>query len=314
MASTNSLIGIPEEGDDWATTIDKYFIKGSNYNTANVLAYAQAISTASTEEQKMIMSTMELGAAKEQLVTKMIAGINSTAELTVTEIAETLAKTKGAQAETAAALATDLNVGAKERLSAADIVAAYAADKLADEDFELVMALYASKAATDSATASNISFATSMKLMFQNNPVMMVLSIVSVLATLFSLLKNNTDLFASAADKAETAREAYDDVCDQLDELNDEYDTNAERLEELQELADAGTITIVEQEELDNLETSKSYLTQKKKRRMAHRFFWGTACVRIRGRLWLPLPVVAHALASAGRWRLQPCLRSHCRG
>ncbi|MCD8116886.1 MAG: hypothetical protein LUE21_07200 [Oscillospiraceae bacterium] len=253
LASANGLIGTGNEGDSWQDTLHGFFAKDGKYNTANVLAYAQAISTASTEEQKMIMSTMELGAAKEQLVTKMIAGINSTAKLTATEMAHELAETEGSEAELRDTICKDLNVTATEKLSAANIVAAYMTGKLTDEQFEEIIALYALRTATDKARDANLGFANSMKLMWTNSPVMIILSIVSVLATLFSLLKNNTDLFASAADKAETAREAYDDVCDQLDELNDEYDTNAERLEELQELADAGTITIVEQEELDNL-------------------------------------------------------------
>lgn len=254
-----------------SNNLNGFFMDGLGWNTSNVVAYSQALAGASTTQQQLVMSTMGLSDAQKAQVEQTMLGITSTAELTAAEVAMGVAKLTGIDttdkkrmAELEATIVENLETDATDRLTIAQFLAANAMGKVSDEALAEVIAVYAANNAMDKLKKTSLSFSDSMKLMFSNQPIMMILSIISVLATLFSLLKNNTDLFASAAEKAETAREAYDNVCDQLDELNDEYDTNAERLKELQELADAGTITIVEQEELDNLETSNALLNEKK--------------------------------------------------
>ncbi len=63
----------------------------------------------------------------------------------------------------------------------------------------------------------------------------------------------------------EELREEYDELRGKLDAVNEEFKTTGERILELQKLSNRGTITLVEQEELDKLKAANIELLEEKR-------------------------------------------------
>lgn len=101
------------------------------------------------------------------------------------------------------------------------------------------------------------------------NPLGWVMLIATVLIVLYTAIKNIVEASSKAREEAVEAakesKEAWEDVTDELSKVEDELQETQERIAELQKLSNNGTITLVEQEELDKLQQSISGLEEEKK-------------------------------------------------
>lgn len=80
-----------------------------------------------------------------------------------------------------------------------------------------------------------------------------VVAIKAIVEAIIGFANASTVAKEKAIDAAKETKEAWEDAKEALDEINEELETARDRFEELQELSDRGTITLVEQEELDKL-------------------------------------------------------------
>lgn len=95
-----------------------------------------------------------------------------------------------------------------------------------------------------------------------------VAPIILVTAALFAIYKVVDHFHVSAEEakqKAQELQDGYRDTTEELSEVNDELELANKRIKELTKLSSARTLTLVEQEELDNLEKEVEYLERRKK-------------------------------------------------
>lgn len=69
-----------------------------------------------------------------------------------------------------------------------------------------------------------------------------------------------TESLDEAQDKAEKSKQSYDELASELSTLEQEFKTSSDRIKELQQLSNNGTITLVEQNELDKLKETNEEL------------------------------------------------------
>ena len=91
-----------------------------------------------------------------------------------------------------------------------------------------------------------------------------VVAIKAIVEAIIGFANASTVAKEKAIDAAKETKEAWEDAKEALDEINEELETARDRFEELQELSDRGTITLVEQEELDKLRETIALLETEK--------------------------------------------------
>ena len=105
---------------------------------------------------------------------------------------------------------------------------------------------------------------TAIKAAFATNPIgMLMLSvgvIYEVITGVTALHDALTVTSEEAYESAEEMRSSYEEVEKEIEDLNGELQTSKTRISELQKLSDNGTITLVEQEELERLKRSNAEL------------------------------------------------------
>lgn len=92
-----------------------------------------------------------------------------------------------------------------------------------------------------------------------------VLAITSLVKGIISICNASTKAMEEAVEAAKESKEAWEDAVDELNEVDDKLQETKDRIAELQELSNNGTITLVQQEELDKLEQSVAGLEAQKK-------------------------------------------------
>lgn len=92
-----------------------------------------------------------------------------------------------------------------------------------------------------------------------------VLAITTLVKGIISICNASTKAMEEAVEAAKESKEAWEDAVDELNEVDDKLQETQDRIAELQELSNNGTITLVQQEELDKLEQSLVGLEAQKK-------------------------------------------------
>lgn len=92
-----------------------------------------------------------------------------------------------------------------------------------------------------------------------------VLAITTLVKGIISICNASTKAMEEAVEAAKESKEAWEDAVDELNEVDDKLQETKDRIAELQELSNNGTITLVQQEELDKLEQSVAGLEAQKK-------------------------------------------------
>lgn len=123
------------------------------------------------------------------------------------------------------------------------------------------IALIEETAATEAATAAQ-------EALNAVSPVAWIILAATVLTALYKVIKKaisaEEDARKEAVEAAKTAKEAWEEVINQLAEVENKLNEVNERVAELQELSANGSITLVEQEELDKLQNSVKLLEAEK--------------------------------------------------
>lgn len=152
-------------------------------------------------------------------------------------------------------------------LTAGGLTEAEAAAKLQTLGF--ATAEGAATAATFTLSGAITGLGTAIKAAFIANPIGMTMLAVGVT---YELVKGVLALHDALTTTAEEAREtadelhtAFEETTRELESLNSELETSKDRLAELLKLSEAGTISIVEQEELNNLEKEVHLLEQRER-------------------------------------------------
>lgn len=92
-----------------------------------------------------------------------------------------------------------------------------------------------------------------------------VLAITTLIKGIISISNASTKAMEEAVEAAKESKEAWEDAVDELNEVDDKLQETKDRIAELQKLSNNGTITLVQQEELDKLEQSVAGLEAQKK-------------------------------------------------
>lgn len=148
-------------------------------------------------------------------------------------------------------------------------VAAVVTDTFTKEQAEAAVASLSFATAEGTTTAATVGFSTALKglgAVIKANP---ILAALSAAAVLIPLIVKAVDAFTISAEEAREAADelhtAFEETTRELESLNSELETSKDRLAELLRLSEAGTITIVEQEELDNLREEIALLEQRER-------------------------------------------------
>lgn len=198
-------------------------------------------------------SVLSLGTAINTL--RNIEDVSSLAGDTISTLGQL---TKGLSDEQIKLVLTSRNLTTAQMeaiLTASGLTAQEAAQKI--ETLGLSASQKAATASTVGLSGAITGLGASIKAAFAANPIGMIMLAVSAaymvaqgVAAIFDALIVTS---AEAYEAAEEARNAYNETTEEIETLNGELETSQERLEELYRLSENGTITLVEQEELEKL-------------------------------------------------------------
>lgn len=98
-----------------------------------------------------------------------------------------------------------------------------------------------------------------------SNPILLAISlaltaIMGLIDAINGIANSSTKAKEDAIEAADASKQSYEDAKSELEDLESELETTKDRIAELQEAADKGTITFVEQEELEKLERAQKLL------------------------------------------------------
>lgn len=230
----------------------------------SVLRYASALSRLDDAEQRAAFAALGLTKEQQKLVISAINASAATSDLTISQAEEMLGMTKGR-------LAKKLSRKATDELTMSIINQAIAENAITEKDSKLLLALSKRIAANKALGESYDELTLKEKLAATAaamTPMGWVTLALSVLPIVIASVSKLYDLFTVTAEEArenaDNLRSTFEETKSELEGLNSELETSRERLKELQELSDAGTITLVEQEELDNLKAEINLLERRK--------------------------------------------------
>lgn len=240
---------------------------GMELNAIAVNKYKTSIEGLSLSQAKTALSTTALNEIqKEQILTS--AGLLKTTEsLTLSEVKE-MASSMSLSAQKKEEILTTLqgayseNEWNKERLEAIVLESGEAgaiaevilAKKL--EDAENVKGIAGRKALT----ASLWEELKARLAIMATNPVAWIVGIVGAGIGLVALQKKLTKSLDECVEELDEYNSAFESAQNEIKSLDTELDTCTDRIEELQKLAENGTISIIEQEELDRLKDTNEEL------------------------------------------------------
>lgn len=92
-----------------------------------------------------------------------------------------------------------------------------------------------------------------------------VLAITSVIKAIAGFANASTKAKEESIEAAKASKEAYEEVKEELDDVNEKLEESKNRLKELQIVSNSGTITLVEQNEMDKLSQTITQLEAEKK-------------------------------------------------
>ena len=211
------------------------------------------------KKMKALSAPLDLFIASAQASTKMTGALAASfLSLNQTQQQYALAASATANQEVVngikqVAAINQLDFAKKEEL-ATSLTAIYVSQGKTEAEIQDLLALrglsnaqLVNSAATDKGTASNLAFGESLKLMWQNNPVGLIITAASILASVI------IPLVSSLVKTIDELIQEYETASSKVKELNDEYKTNAERIEELIKLKGSNDFTEEMQDELDLL-------------------------------------------------------------
>lgn len=227
-------------------------------NVQSVAKYANAISGLSLVQQKAVLSAS--GLSEAQIASALAMGNAAIAAegLSVEEAA-------AAAGMKATDLAMALKIKTTDQLTASTLLAAVAEGRLNQEEYESIVAINASTAATTAqgVAATTLStklgaLAASMKATFTaflTTPAG-IITLISVLLPLVIKLFDEIIVTAEEANEAmDKSFSEFEEATSKVESLNSELETTQNRIRELEA---KGSLTFVEQSELDKLrETNK---------------------------------------------------------
>ena len=230
-------------------------LAGVNYekNAVGVVKYASALSSLDPIQQSLVMSTKGLNAEQQKQVLNMMAAITAIQQMTVEEFHQ--------------ATGAELNAAAGSMMTAELIRAALANGTLREAALANVVATKTQTAAmaglgvTAETTTATVKAAGAAMMATPMGWITFLISVIPLAVTGISKLYDWLVVTAEEAyEPAEEMRSSYEEVEKEIEDLNSEFQTSKTRISELQKLSDNGTITLVEQEELERLKRSNAEL------------------------------------------------------
>lgn len=230
-------------------------LAGVNYekNAVSVVKYASALSSLDPIQQSLVMSTKGLNAEQQKQVLNMMAAITAIQQMTVEEFHQ--------------ATGAELNAAAGSMMTAELIRAALANGTLTEAALANVVATKTQTAAmaglgvTAKTTTATVKAAGAAMMATPMGWITFLISVIPLAVTGISKLYDWLVVTAEEAyESAEEMRSSYEEVEKEIEDLNGELQTSKTRISELQKLSDNGTITLVEQEELERLKRSNAEL------------------------------------------------------
>nr|WP_304429965.1 hypothetical protein [uncultured Acetatifactor sp.] len=157
---------------------------------------------------------------------------------------------------------------AQSTLTAEQIKAILSAKGLTEAEIEEVIATNALSASQTGATITTLGLGTaikglgaSMKAFALSNPILTAIAAIGI--TIYGTVKAFDALTTSldeAVEKTKSSKQELDQLTSELNDLNNELETTKDRIDELLEKANNGTISLIEEEELNNLKEQNDEL------------------------------------------------------
>lgn len=249
------------------TPVVAELIKIGNFDgsTASVNRYAASILNLDAVEKQLALSTQIESAAERELVIVRSNQLAALQDLTIAQAAEKIGLEEW-QVELFGC------ANANTHLTAEMIKRLAVEGTLTEEQLANIASLYAETAAAETAAAANtklaFSFGAVAKAMLAT-PMGWIMLLTTVLPFVIKGVSWLGDVLVVTAEEArETADElhtAFNETTSELQSLNSELETANDRLEELLDKSEKGTLSVVEQQELDNLEKEVKLLEQRQR-------------------------------------------------
>lgn len=233
---------------------------GMELSTVAVNKYKASIEGLSLSQAKTVLSTTALNEAQQKQILISAGLLNTTESLTLAEVKE-MASSMSLSAQKKEEILTTLQGAySEEKWNEQRLLAIKEAGGEAGAIAEVILAKKTENAENLKRIASNKSLNAVLKeqlLLLLKNPFTWIVVGTAAAVVAIDLF---TESLAEAQEKAEKSKQAYDDLVSELSTLRQEADTTREKIEELQKLADNGTISLVEQNELDKLKETNEEL------------------------------------------------------
>lgn len=225
-------------------------------SAVSALRYAEALSGLDGVQQKLAMSLLGLNAEQQEQILTMAAATAAMKQYTVAELEHILQMDAGH-------ISNALNISSTEMVTEEVLKAALAHGVLTEAQLKSI-------ATTNAQTAANTAQALSLKTMgaalkssavgFAMSPIGWITLLIGVLPLAIQGIQKLIVTQEEAYDSAEELRSKYESVESELEGLQGELDTSKSRVDELKRLSANGTITLVEQDELERLQRTNAEL------------------------------------------------------
>ena len=233
---------------------------GMELSTVAVNKYKASIEGLSLSQAKTVLSTTALNEAQQKQILISAGLLNTTESLTLAEVKE-MASSMSLSAQKKEEILTTLQGAYSEgKWNEQRLLAIKEAGGEAGAIAEVILAKKTENAENLKRIASNKSLNAVLKeqlLLLLKNPFTWIVVGTAAAVVAIDLF---TESLAEAQEKAEKSKQTYDDLVSELSTLRQEADTTREKIDELQKLADNGTISLVEQNELDKLKETNEEL------------------------------------------------------
>lgn len=228
---------------------------------------AAAISRLDSAQREVIFSAKGLEKAQQDEVVSMIKAAAAAESLSLKEAARAANMSE-------IELLQALEIETTNKLTASKLLSALAEGRLTQEQYDGIIAKTQSIAANKALGASYDELSLKQKLaataaaMTPMGWITLLLGVVGVLHMVITGIVKLGDELAitakGARDAADELHSAFEETKSELEGVNSELKTSHDRIAELQKLSDAGTITLVEQEELNSLKEEVALLERRK--------------------------------------------------
>lgn len=243
-----------------------------NANSLNSLK--TAISGLSKEQALLVLSTKNLSQAQTDQVLSAAGLLNVEHQLTTAQMSERLTKELNSKADAEALLINSGLITQKEleenvtiKVTAAKIKEAVANGTLSASDAAVIAGAFNITLGNMSAT---ISFDLLTKSIWANikalgawlvtNPVGWLILAAGAIFGVVKAVDSLTVSFDEAIEKTKSSKQELDQLTSDISDLNKELETTKDRIDELLEKANSGTISLLEEEELNKLKEQNDEL------------------------------------------------------